>query len=77
MSTNTCNWWTACADDVFNSQQGRCEMQTKQDLFPTNVNMYRVARKRRKPKNRGKKIVAFGLEQDLHPVPEEHFVNPG
>jgi hypothetical protein len=51
MSTSTCNWWTACADDAFNSQQGRCEMQTMQGLVPTNVNMYRVARKRRKPKN--------------------------
>jgi hypothetical protein len=52
---STCNWWTACAEDVFNSQQGRCEMQTKQDLVPTNVNMYRVARKRRKPKNSSNK----------------------
>jgi hypothetical protein len=38
-----------------NSQQGRCEMQIKQDLVTTNVNMYRVTRKRRKPKNSSNK----------------------
>jgi hypothetical protein len=51
MSTSTCNWWTACAHDVFNSQWGVKCRPSKQDLVPTNVNVYRVARKRRKPKN--------------------------
>jgi hypothetical protein len=50
MSTSTCIWWTACAFQMFNSQQERCEMRTIQDLGPTNVNMYRVASNRKSPK---------------------------
>jgi hypothetical protein len=33
MSTSTCNWWTACADYVFNSQQGIVKCRPSKTSF--------------------------------------------